>query len=97
MAEDDHQVDTSFHNRFMEALELIRLLRLRGRQPAGDLARLLGISRPTLMRTVRAAGDTVVAQGRARRTAYAARRALRGSMAPLPLYRVGLDGDEREI
>ena len=81
----------------MEVLELIRLLRLRGRQPAGDLARLLGISRPTLMRTVRAAGDAVVAQGRARRTAYAARRALRGSLAPLPLYRVGLDGEPREI
>jgi hypothetical protein len=81
----------------MEALELIRLLRLRGRQPAGDLARLLDISRPTLMRTVRAAGDAVVAQGRARRTAYAARRALRGSLAPLPLYRVGIDGEPREI
>ena len=81
----------------MDSSEMVRLLRLRGRLGAGDLARLLGISRPTLMRTVRAAGDAVVAQGRARRTAYAARRALRGSLAPLPLYRVGIDGEPREI
>ena len=81
----------------MDSSEMVRLLRLRGRLGAGDLARLLGISRPTLMRTVRAAGDAVVAQGRARRTAYAARRALRGSLAPLPLYRVDIDGEPREI
>lgn len=71
----------------------VSVLRLRGPQSAGDLTRLLGVSRPTLMRAVRAAGDAVVTRGRARRTAYAARRGLRGSMAPLPLYRVGLGGE----
>ncbi len=71
---------------------LLPLLRRLGRQQAGDLASLLQVSRPTLMRLVRAAGDSVVAGGRARRTAYAARRSLAGSSAALPVHRVDEGG-----
>ena len=67
---------------------LMALLRRLGRQQAGDLASLLQVSRPTLMRLVRAAGDAVVTGGRARRTAYAARRSLGGSGAALPVHRI---------
>jgi hypothetical protein len=67
---------------------LLSVLRRLGRQQAGELASLLQVSRPTLMRLVRAAGDAVVSGGRARRTAYAARRSLAGSSAPLPVYRI---------
>lgn len=77
--------------------DLISTLRLHGRLQAGELAGLLGVSRATLMRAVGAAGPQVLVRGRARRTTYAARRSLRGSMAPLPLYRVGLDGHPQEI
>jgi hypothetical protein len=68
--------------------DLSSVLRRRGRQYAGELLKLLGVSRPTLMRAVQAASAEVVVRGRARRTAYAARRALRGSLSALPLYRV---------
>lgn len=75
---------------------LLATLRRLGRQQAGDLASLLQVSRPTLMRMVRSAGEAVVGGGRARRTAYAARRSLAGSMAPLPVYRVDDTGRLRE-
>lgn len=77
--------------------DLSFVLRRRGRQYAGELLKLLGVSRPTLMRAVQAAGAEVVVRGRARRTAYAARRALRGSLLPLPLYRVDEAGQVQEI
>ncbi len=48
------------------------------------------------MRAVRAAGDEVIVRGNARRTAYAARRALRGSTAPIPLYRIDEQGAAHE-
>ncbi|SEK80765.1 HipA-like C-terminal domain-containing protein [Roseateles sp. YR242] len=76
---------------------LIQLLRSTGPQPAGALAERMAISRPTLSRLVRAAGDDLVSLGNARRTAYAARRPLRGATAPLPLFRIGLDGMPAEI
>ena len=77
--------------------DLSSVLRRRGRQYAGELLKLLGVSRPTLMRAVQAAGADVVVRGRARRTAYAARRALRGSLSALPLYRVDEAGQVQEI
>ena len=40
------------------------------------------------MRAVQAAGASVLTIGRARRTSYAARRLLRGSSTPLPVFRV---------
>lgn len=72
-------------------------LRLNGRQQAGELLKSLGVSRATLMRMVRAAGDEVIVRGNARRTTYAARRALRGSSAALPLYRVDEQADVQKI
>jgi hypothetical protein len=77
--------------------ETLRTLRTWGRMPAGDLRARLQVSRATLMRAVAALGPAVVARGRARRTAYAARRAIRGSAAPLPLYRVNANGVADEV
>lgn len=75
----------------------ISTLRSHGRLTGGELAKRLDVSRATLMRAVRAAGDAVVSLGNARRTTYAARRPLRGSWAPLPLYRVDQAGQPHEI
>ena len=83
--------------RFKMTSNLLPLLRLYGRLPAGELAQRLGVSRATLMRQVRAAGEDVVVRGRTRRTTYAARRALRGSKAALPLFRVDAQGVLHDI
>ena len=77
--------------------DLITTLRTQGPVQAGKLGALLGVSRPTLSRAVQAAGDEVIARGAARRRTYAARRALRGSIAPLPLYRIDKAGMPHEI
>jgi hypothetical protein len=77
--------------------DLLRTLRTWHKLPAGQLLERLGTSRATLMRAVRALGSQVVARGRARRTAYAARRALRGSLQPLPLYRIDQLGQAHEV
>jgi len=79
------------------AADIISTLRLNGRLQAGDLARSLAVSRATLMRLARAAGDAIIVRGNARRTTYAARRALRGSSAALPLFRVDEHGDVHDI
>ncbi len=79
------------------ALEITTTLRLNGRMQSGQLIKALGVSRATLMRLVRAAGDKLIVRGNARRTTYAARRALRGAKTPLPLYRVDERGDVQEI
>lgn len=79
------------------ATAIVTTLRLSGRIQAGELVKSLGVSRATLMRLARAAGDEVIVRGNARRTTYAARRALRGSSAALPLYRVDERGDVEEI
>ena len=57
----------------------------------------MGASRPTLSRAVRAAGDALIVRGRARRTRYAARRALRGSLEPLPLFRIDREGTPHQV
>jgi hypothetical protein len=67
---------------------LLQTLRKQGRLPSARLLAELGISRPTLMRAMRAAGPSVLTTGRARRTSYAARRPLRGNTSPLPVFRV---------
>ncbi len=77
--------------------DLSTILRTQGRQQTGTLLKALGVSRATLMRLVRAAGNQVVVRGNARRTTYAARRPLRGSSTTLPLYRVDESGDVQEI
>lgn len=76
---------------------VLRTLRTWHKLPARQLLERLGISRATLMRAVRELGPQVVARGRARRTAYAARRALRGRLELLPLYRIDLDGHAHEV
>ena len=83
---------------------LIQLLRqqanLQGgsaRVPAGRVLEGLGTSRATLMRTVQAAGDGVITMGQTRRRAYAARRPLRGSLAPLPVFRIDTAGEPHQI
>jgi hypothetical protein len=76
---------------------LIRTLRSRPQLPAADLLAALGTSRATLMRAVRAAGPDVLTIGRARRTTYAARRNLRGSAAPLPLFCVDQRGGSEQV
>ncbi|MGH8210740.1 MAG: type II toxin-antitoxin system HipA family toxin YjjJ [Steroidobacteraceae bacterium] len=76
---------------------LIRTLRARPHLPAAELLAALGVSRATLMRAVRAAGPAVLTIGRARRTSYAARRRLRGSANPLPVFQVDEHGGSEEV
>src|ERR1700736_5918782 len=76
---------------------LIRTLRVRPHLPARELLAALGVSRATLMRAVRAAGAEVLTIGRARRTSYAARRRLRGSAAPLPVFQVDEHGGSEQV
>lgn len=77
--------------------DLLRTLRTWHKIPAKQLLERLGVSRATLMRAVQELGSQVVARGRARRTAYAARRALRGSLQALPLYRIDQHGQAHEV
>lgn len=76
---------------------LIRTLRARPHIRAADLLLALGVSRPTLMRAVHAAGPEVLTIGRARRTSYAARRRLRGNADPLPVFRVDIGGRSEQV
>jgi hypothetical protein len=54
------------------------LLRTWGRMPATELLDRMRVSRPTMMRAVREHRDEIIVRGNARRTAYAARREIRG-------------------
>lgn len=72
--------------------DLLKTLKTWHQMPAGQVLTRLGVSRATLMRAARALGSQIVVRGRARKTAYAARRALRGSWQNLPLYRIDPDG-----
>ena len=65
--------------------------------PARELLIRAQVSRPTLMRAVRSAGSQVISRGQARRTAYAARRAIRGAAVSLPLFRIDRDGRGTQI
>lgn len=78
-------------------IDLLSLLRQRGRLTAAELRTALGISPPTLMRALRAAGPEVLPIGRGPRRGYAARRRLRGSADPLPVYRVDAEGRLNEV
>lgn len=77
--------------------DLLGILRVAGRQSSGALIERLGISRATLMRAVQALGPKVLSLGRARRTAYAATRSIRGSFGPFPLYCISPDGKAEEL
>lgn len=68
----------------------------RGVRQAADLRQRLGVSPATLMRSVRGAGDRVVAIGRGRATRYALREAWPALLSSrFPLFRVGRDGTAR--
>lgn len=77
--------------------EVLAVLRLEHRLPAAALLARLRTSRPTMMRAIHALGADVVTRGRARRTAYAARRLIRGAGAPIPLFRIDQTGSGSEI
>ncbi len=77
---------------------LLRVLRENPRAGSATLCRLLkGIDRSTLARGFGVLGPQVVSRGAARRARYAMRRALRGSEAPLPLYRIDREGRGHEV
>ena len=76
--------------------KVLEILRTWQRQQAGELLGRLGVSRPSLMRAMSELQGQVVSRGRARRTAYAARRAIRGNLKPLPFYRVDEQGQVHE-
>lgn len=78
------------------APDLLQTLRTWGRLSAGEVVQRLGISRPTLMRAVRSLGPDIISRGAARRTAYAARRAVRGNTAAIPLYTLDAEGRAHE-
>lgn len=82
-----------------DILQLIRPARVIS---GADLLRHLQQARPTIcratmMRMVKDLGDQLVVRGGARRTSYAARRALRGSRSPIALYRIDRDGSGEQI
>ncbi|MBI5255484.1 MAG: type II toxin-antitoxin system HipA family toxin YjjJ [Burkholderiales bacterium] len=72
--------------------QLLPLLARRAAASAAELCSQLGVSPPTLHRMLQEQGEAIVSTGRARRTRYALRRALRGAHAPIPLYVVDEDG-----
>lgn len=76
---------------------VLQTLRTWGRLPTAELLARLQISRPTLMRAIQSLGAQVVGLGRARRTAYAARRAVRAHWGPLALYRIDAAGQPQEV
>lgn len=76
---------------------VLETLRTWHRQQAGELLKRLGVSRPSLMRAIAELDGQVISRGRARRTAYAARRSIRGNSAPLPLYRIDESGRAHEV
>lgn len=78
---------------------LLRVLREHPRASSNELCRLLGgINRSTLMRAFQVLEDgRVISRGSSRRIRYALRRELRGSTAPLPLYRIDEEGQGHEV
>ena len=69
-----------------------KVLARRAAASATDLADALAVSLPTLHRLLAENAGQVVVTGRARRTRYALRRALRGRLVDLPLYTVDSSG-----
>jgi HipA-like C-terminal domain/tRNA synthetases class I (M) len=68
------------------------VLRRRAAVSAPELAEQLGVSGPTLHRMLQEAGSEVVCTGRARRTRYALRKAVRAELGEIPLYQVDVSG-----
>ena len=77
-----------------------QLLSVLGRQPgisAPDLAAQLGVSVPTLHRLLQEQAPHIVSAGKARRTRYALRRAIKGDPQDTPLYEVSREGRIEQI
>lgn len=68
-----------------------------GPKSGKELATRLGVSQPTLSRTLTALGEQVVVLGRGRATLYARPRILRGFSGLFPVYRVDEHGTVRLI
>lgn len=68
------------------------VLKTWGRMRASELQLRMGVSRATMMRAIRARAESIIVRGNARRTAYAARRKVRGSDAAIPLFRIDEQG-----
>ena len=78
--------------------DLIAILQAHPAIPSAELCkRLGGIDRSTLTRRLATLGDAVISRGGSRRTAYALRRALRGSDASIPLYRIDEFGRGHQV
>jgi hypothetical protein len=77
--------------------DLLTILKTWGRMRASELQLRLGVSRATMMRAVKAQSDRVIVRGNARRTAYAARRKVRGSDAAIKLFRIDEHGRGAQI
>lgn len=76
-----------------------RLLTVLGRlgpSKSADLARVLAVSEASALRFLHEVAPTVLQAGQARRRRYAARRALRGSLAAMPLYAISDTGQANQ-
>lgn len=72
---------------------LLKILQAHPGMSSAELCRRLGgIDRSTLTRRLATLGGAVISRGGSRRTAYALRRALRGSDASIPVYRIDESG-----
>jgi len=86
----------------MLSSELLQLLRQSRVVRGADLLTRLQsdrptISRATMMRMVKGLGEQIVVGGAARRTSYAARRAIRGNWLSLPLYQIDQQGRGSQV
>lgn len=82
----------------LNATDLQAILRAHPGMPTAELCkRLGGIDRSTLTRRLASLGDAVIRRGGSRRTAYALRRALRGSESSIPLYRIDESGRGHQL
>lgn len=79
------------------AKTVLDTLRTWHKMPAGELLQRVNFSRPTLMRAIKELGGQVISRGHARRTAYAARRDIRGISRPFPVYRIDSLGRGHEV
>lgn len=86
----------------MLALQLLQHIRLSRRVRGGDLLVFLQKDRPTttratMMRIIKSLGDQLVIGGAGSKTTYAARRAIRGNIQPIPLFQIDENGHGRQV
>lgn len=86
----------------MTTLQLLQHIRLNRTVRGGDLLRFLQKDHPTttratMMRIVKSLGEQLVIGGAGSKTTYAARRAIRGNSAPIPLYQIDENGRGSQV